>query len=97
MRLNNQIALTPCCLGDLYFEQALYDIAAMSYHNALRLFHVLDSVGVDRAIVTRQLSEVCRLQGNPVEAIRLRYQADRILENRRAQLEVLLTASVANC
>lgn len=93
--LNSSIARLHCCLGDLYFQQRRYGDAENWYRKSLRLYDVLDSAGVDRAIVMKQLSEVERIQGNPIEAFRMGFLADKVMANRREKLEALLNCSPA--
>ncbi len=86
--LDPSIAQIHCCLGSLFRERGEYADAERSYRNALLILVIIDKGdGIDSAIVIKQLSELCRILGNPIEAIRLRHRADKIVESTRSRLE----------
>jgi hypothetical protein len=83
-------------LADLCFAEHSHDEAEMFYRGALAVHDLCqESKNVDKAILQKQISEICRAQGREKEAIEFANSAHKTLRLERRQLERLYKKNAA--
>lgn len=95
--LSPQVCQLLLDLGELYAEQRDYRAAETVFRKTIAILEIIDGVdNLDTAMVIKRMSEICRLQGNPIEAIRLRHRADDLLKSTRKRLERIFSLAASN-
>ena len=75
-------------LGEMYIYQQDYRAAEVVFRKTLAILEIIDGVdNLQTAVVVKRMSELCRLQGNPIEAVRLRHRAEKLSQPIRQRLE----------
>lgn len=97
-RCNPSIAQLYWSLADLYRASGQLADAEVCYRAALKILDTVETIdGIDRAIILKHLSELCRISGNWIEAMRFLHLADKIAASKRTLFEKLFATEQQDC
>ncbi|MBY0547253.1 MAG: tetratricopeptide repeat protein [Candidatus Obscuribacterales bacterium] len=95
--MNQQVCQLLFELGELYAEQEDYRAAETVFRKTIAILEIIDGVdNLDTAILVKRMSELCRLRGNPIEAVRLRHRAEKLLKPTRRRLERIFSLAASS-